>query len=76
MNPVDKTYRPHEYFCPICGRLIITRMPTTWAYRRKDHRRWSDTFGRVFLFCSYSCAMKWDNEYKDFEKKFDDGYEY
>ena len=58
-----KTYNPPEYHCAQCGRLIITRNPKEYVYKRQDNRRDSPTFHKTLFFCTNSCMSKFERTY-------------
>lgn len=70
-----KTYNPRERYCAMCGKLIITRNPSEYVYRRRDYRVDSSTRGKTLLFCGNTCLRKWDAEYPSKSKRrYDDEY--
>lgn len=58
-----KTYNPKERFCYLCGDLILTHNPGEYAWKRRDYRRESETYGRTLWFCCRTCANKYDEAY-------------
>ena len=52
----------HERFCQICGKRIYAPVPTSWPWRRTDHRRESETYGRVLYFCGSECEKEYEKQ--------------
>ena len=51
-----KTYNPDERFCAQCGKLVIIRDPTAWAYRCRDYRKGGSA--AQVIFCSWKCLQQ------------------
>ena len=58
-----KHYNPRERYCAICGKLIITRDPQRYVYKRTDNRAASATFRKTLFFCSNGCMNKFEKDY-------------
>ena len=58
-----KPYNPPTYYCALCGRMLITRNPSEYVFKRRDNRRESQTFGKTLYFCSNSCMTKYERTY-------------
>lgn len=58
-----KNYSPWERYCAICGKLIITRNPQSYVYKRQDNRAGSETSQKTLFFCSYGCMNKFEKIY-------------
>lgn len=58
-----KHYNPRERYCAICGKLIITRDPQRYVYKRTDNRAASATFRKTLFFCSNGCMNKFEKVY-------------
>lgn len=58
-----KHYNPRERYCAICGKLIITRDPQSYVYKRRDNRADSETFGKTLFFCSNGCMTSFEQVY-------------
>lgn len=58
-----KNYSPRERYCAICGKLIITRDPQRYVYKRQDNRAGSETFHKTMFFCSNGCMNKFEKVY-------------
>lgn len=67
-----KHYNPRERYCAICGKLIITRDPQSYVYKRTDNRAASATFRKTLFFCGNSCLTKFENAYPG-RKKYGGG---
>ncbi len=60
-----KNYSPRERYCAICGKLIITRNPQSYVYKRRDYRVDSETFGKTLFFCSNGCMNSFEKDYPE-----------
>lgn len=58
-----KNYSPRERYCAICGKLIITRDPQSYVYKRRDYRADSETLGKTLFFCSNGCMNSFEKAY-------------